>query len=85
MLSPSNYDSKMAGKPVFITHRTEAQIKEAVDTLLKDLIDPEEDSARVKDGHSKWLVTIGICTHLVAFHYQTRIMTVGLSLSWITL
>ena len=55
---------KWRGKPVFITHRTEEQIKEAVDTPLKDLVDPEEDSARVKDGHSKWLVTIGICTHL---------------------
>ncbi|CAM9722747.1 unnamed protein product, partial [Choristocarpus tenellus] len=52
------------GKPVFITHRTDEKIKEAVDTPLKDLIDPEEDSARVKPGHSKWLVTIGICTHL---------------------
>jgi ubiquinol-cytochrome c reductase iron-sulfur subunit len=56
--------AKWRGKPVFITHRTEEQIKEAVETPLKDLIDPEEDSARVKPGQSKWLVTIGICTHL---------------------
>jgi len=55
---------KWRGKPVFITHRTEEQIKEAIETSLKDLVDPEEDSARVKEGHEKWLVTIGICTHL---------------------
>ena len=55
---------KWRGKPVFITHRTESEIKEAEDTPLKDLKDPEPDSARVKEGHKKWLVTIGICTHL---------------------
>ena len=55
---------KWRGKPVFITHRTEEQIKEAVETSMKDLVDPEEDSARVKAGQAKWLVTIGICTHL---------------------
>ncbi|MDC0864757.1 ubiquinol-cytochrome c reductase iron-sulfur subunit [Rickettsiaceae bacterium] len=55
---------KWRGKPVFITHRTEAEIKEAEDVPLKDLKDPEPDSARVKEGHAKWLVTIGICTHL---------------------
>jgi ubiquinol-cytochrome c reductase iron-sulfur subunit len=55
---------KWRGKPVFITHRTEEQIKEAANTHLKDLIDPEEDSARVKEGYSKWLIMVGICTHL---------------------
>ena len=55
---------KWRGKPVFITNRTKAEIQEVVNTPLKDLVDPEPDSARVKDGHAKWLVTIGICTHL---------------------
>lgn len=55
---------KWRGKPVFITHRTEAEINEAKNTPMKDLKDPEEDSDRVKDGREKWLVTIGICTHL---------------------
>ncbi len=55
---------KWRGKPVFITNRTEAEIQEVVNTPLNDLVDPEPDSARVKDGHAKWLVTIGICTHL---------------------
>lgn len=55
---------KWRGQPVFIKHRTEAEIKEARQTLMSDLIDPEADSDRVKAGHEKWLVTIGICTHL---------------------
>jgi ubiquinol-cytochrome c reductase iron-sulfur subunit len=55
---------KWRGKPVFITNRTEDKIQEAQKTPLKELKDPEEDSARVKEGHEQWLVTIGICTHL---------------------
>ena len=55
---------KWRGKPVFIKHRTDIEIKEAQDTPLKDLVDPEADSDRVKAGYDKWLVTIGICTHL---------------------
>ena len=55
---------KWRGKPVFITHRTVAEIQEAVNTPMQELRDPEADSARVKEGHAKWLVTIGICTHL---------------------
>lgn len=55
---------KWRGKPVFIKHRTEAEITSATQTAMSDLVDPEPDSARVKVGHEKWLVTIGICTHL---------------------
>lgn len=55
---------KWRGKPVFIKHRTDEEIKEAQETEIDKLIDPEEDSARVKPGMEKWLVTIGICTHL---------------------
>ncbi|MFK7974203.1 MAG: ubiquinol-cytochrome c reductase iron-sulfur subunit [Rickettsiaceae bacterium] len=55
---------KWRGKPVFITQRTEEELKEVRQTPLKDLIDPETDEARVKKGHDKWLITIGICTHL---------------------
>lgn len=55
---------KWRGKPVFITHRTDAEIREAREAAMKDLLDPEEDMNRVKKGHDKWLVTIGICTHL---------------------
>jgi ubiquinol-cytochrome c reductase iron-sulfur subunit len=52
------------GKPIFVRSRTAAEIKTAEDVPLKDLIDPEADSARVKAGHEKYLVVIGICTHL---------------------
>jgi ubiquinol-cytochrome c reductase iron-sulfur subunit len=52
------------GKPIFVRHRTPAEIKAAEDVKLSDLIDPEPDSARVKAGHAQWIVLIGICTHL---------------------
>lgn len=55
---------KWRGKPVFIRHRTEKDIEEARNTSEKDLIDPESDAARVKAGHEKWLIMVGICTHL---------------------
>jgi ubiquinol-cytochrome c reductase iron-sulfur subunit len=52
------------GKPIYITHRTPAQIKAAEDVNVASLPDPQPDSARVKQGHDQWLVLIGICTHL---------------------
>ncbi len=55
---------KWRGKPVFITNRTDVEIKEAQEVRMSELVDPQEDSDRVKPGHVNWLVTIGICTHL---------------------
>jgi ubiquinol-cytochrome c reductase iron-sulfur subunit len=52
------------GKPIFVRHRTEKEIKEAEDVPLSDLIEPQPDSARVKAGHDQWIVLVGICTHL---------------------
>jgi ubiquinol-cytochrome c reductase iron-sulfur subunit len=52
------------GKPIFVRNRTAAEIKTAESTPLRDLLDPEPDSARVKAGHEKYLTVIGICTHL---------------------
>jgi ubiquinol-cytochrome c reductase iron-sulfur subunit len=52
------------GKPIFVRHRTEQEIKEAEDTPLSAMIEPVPDSQRVKPGHSQWIVVIGICTHL---------------------
>jgi ubiquinol-cytochrome c reductase iron-sulfur subunit len=51
-------------KPIFVSHRTAKEIKEAQDVNLSTLPDPQPDSARVKEGHDQWLVLIGICTHL---------------------
>ncbi len=53
---------KWRGKPVFIRHRTEEEIVEAEDTPMVELIDPQEDSARVENP--QWLVMVGVCTHL---------------------
>jgi ubiquinol-cytochrome c reductase iron-sulfur subunit len=50
--------------PIFVSHRTPKEIKEAQDVDIKSLPDPQPDSARVKQGHDQWLVVIGICTHL---------------------
>ncbi len=52
------------GKPIFIKHRTTEEISSAQNVSLSELKDPEEDSKRIKLGKEKWLVTIGICTHL---------------------
>jgi len=52
------------GKPIFVRHRTPVEIKEAEDVKLSQLIDPMADSSRVKPDHAKWIVLIGICTHL---------------------
>ncbi|KQQ32214.1 ubiquinol-cytochrome c reductase iron-sulfur subunit [Methylobacterium sp. Leaf125] len=52
------------GKLIFVRSRSEKEIKEASEVNLSDLIDPQPDSARVKQGHAKWLVVYGNCTHL---------------------
>jgi ubiquinol-cytochrome c reductase iron-sulfur subunit len=52
------------GKPVFIRHRTQAEIDEAKAVPLSEMIDPETDDARIKEGKPQWLVMIGVCTHL---------------------
>jgi ubiquinol-cytochrome c reductase iron-sulfur subunit len=52
------------GKPVFIRHRTAAEIEEANAVNIAELRDPETDAARVKKGKEQWLVMVGVCTHL---------------------
>ena len=52
------------GKPVFVRYRTAKEIQEANAASPGDLKDPETDAARVKPGHSQYLVVIGSCTHL---------------------
>lgn len=53
---------KWRGKPVFIRHRTDADIKAAEDVEVAKLRDPQPDAVRVKDP--KWLIVLGVCTHL---------------------
>lgn len=52
------------GLPVFVRHRTEAEIAEAKAVPLADLKDPETDEQRTKAGHEQWLIMIANCTHL---------------------
>ena len=52
------------GKLIFVRNRSEKEIKEAAAVPMSDLIDPQTDAARVKEGHAKWLVVYGNCTHL---------------------
>lgn len=53
---------KWRGKPVFIRHRTEDEIKEAEDTKWESLRDPQSDQDRVQKP--EWLIMLGVCTHL---------------------
>ena len=48
------------GKPVFIRHRTPAEIEQAKKALGEK--DPQPDDKRVKKP--EWLIVVGICTHL---------------------
>ena len=53
---------KWRGKPVFIRHRTEAEINEALRDDELDMRDPQIDSGRVQKP--EYLVVLGVCTHL---------------------
>lgn len=70
---PEGQQVKVAwmGKPIFIRHRTEAEIQAAQDTDIENLIHPETDQERLRplpDGryNPKFLVLIGVCTHFGA-------------------
>ena len=51
------------GKPVFIRHRTDEEIKAASEPSIKSLPDPQTDQERFSKD-PKWLVVVGVCTHL---------------------
>ncbi|KAJ8936321.1 hypothetical protein NQ318_007170 [Aromia moschata] len=53
---------KWRGKPLFIRHRTDAEIQAEQSVPVSSLRDPQHDNERVKDP--KWLVVLGVCTHL---------------------
>lgn len=52
------------GKPVFIRHRTQAEIDEARAVSMDDLKDPQPDEERALDPDGKYLLMVGVCTHL---------------------
>ena len=49
---------KWRGKPVFIRHRTAAEIEEANKVNVQSLRDPQTDDERVKEP--EWLVMLGM-------------------------
>ncbi|WP_158965206.1 ubiquinol-cytochrome c reductase iron-sulfur subunit [Chachezhania sediminis] len=66
---------KWRGKPVFIRHRTDEDIELARAVQISDLQDPIDrnenkpglpatDENRTLDADGRWLVMIGVCTHL---------------------
>ena len=52
------------GKPVFARQLTPAEITAANAVDIKGLRDPQTLAERTKPGNEKWLVTLGVCTHL---------------------
>lgn len=67
---------KWRGNPVFIRHRTQAEIDAAKAVKMEELRDPLANNANVKDGDpatdenrvvggkEQFLVMMGVCTHL---------------------
>lgn len=50
---------KWRGKPVFVRHRTQDEIKEANEVDISKLRDPQKDEDRAK--RPEWLVMLGEC------------------------
>ena len=55
---------KFRGKPVFVRHRTKAEIEQALADDAAILADPQGDAERVLAGKEQWLIVQGLCTHL---------------------
>ena len=55
---------KWRGKPLFVRHRTAAEIQKAISVNISELRDPQTDEARHKPGKAEWLILVGTCTHL---------------------
>jgi len=51
-------------QPVFIRHLTAAEIQAADQVDVGSLRDPQTLAERTKPDQPKWLITMGICTHL---------------------
>jgi ubiquinol-cytochrome c reductase iron-sulfur subunit len=56
--------SQWRKQPVFIRNLTPKEIAEANAVPLSDLRDPQTLAERTKPGHTNWLITLGVCTHL---------------------
>jgi ubiquinol-cytochrome c reductase iron-sulfur subunit len=51
-------------QPIFIRHLTAAEIQAANAVDVGGLRDPQSLAERTKPDNAKWLITLGVCTHL---------------------
>jgi ubiquinol-cytochrome c reductase iron-sulfur subunit len=51
-------------QPLFVRHLTAKEITEANAVPVGSLRDPQTLAERTKPGKEKWLITLGVCTHL---------------------
>ena len=51
-------------QPVFIRNLTPKEITEANAVDISTLRDPQTLAQRTLPGHTNWLITLGVCTHL---------------------
>jgi len=51
-------------QPLFVRNLTQKEQDEANAVPLSSLRDPQTLKERTKEGHSNWLITLGVCTHL---------------------
>jgi ubiquinol-cytochrome c reductase iron-sulfur subunit len=51
-------------QPVFVRNLTQAEMDAANKVDVGSLRDPQTLKERTKEGHTNWLVTMGVCTHL---------------------
>ncbi|NWM10707.1 Rieske 2Fe-2S domain-containing protein, partial [Escherichia coli] len=51
-------------QPLFVRNLTPKEIAEADAVPLSSLRDPQTLEQRTAKGHTNWLITLGVCTHL---------------------
>lgn len=51
-------------QPLFVRHLTGAEVDAANKVDVASLRDPQSLADRTKPGKEKWLITLGVCTHL---------------------
>ena len=62
------------GKPVFVRYRTPAEIESAREAKTSELRDPAKDEDRVKKDKEKYLIVLGVCTHLACIPLGSKPM-----------
>ena len=56
--------TKFRGQPLFVRNLTPKEVAEAEAVPISELRDPQTLADRTKAGHTNWLITLGVCTHL---------------------